>query len=203
MPILKGASRVATGVAAATVFMVRSRHRAQPRISRTGWCSIPGREPWRCCCSQRASRRRWRCTAPGAGAICWCRASTRRARRASSSGPAAKVIFANAAYRRTFERAQIALPEILKEMVEPGSTSAELLRQLPKTISEGRSWARRAAAALSRGRARLVRCPSAASMSKRSVCAAATITCSGAATSSPPSARSRNTSAATTRNSPI
>ncbi len=52
-------------------------------------------------------------------------------------GPGGKVIFANAAYRRTFERYQTPLPEMLREMVEPGSTSAELLRQLPKTISEG------------------------------------------------------------------
>ncbi|HVT53392.1 MAG TPA: response regulator [Dongiaceae bacterium] len=52
-------------------------------------------------------------------------------------GPGGKVIFANAAYRRTFERFQTPLPEILREMVEPGSTSAELLRQLPKTIAEG------------------------------------------------------------------
>src|SRR5882724_11087312 len=52
-------------------------------------------------------------------------------------GPGGKVIFANAAYRRTFERYQTPLPEMLRELVEPGSTSAELLRQLPKTIAEG------------------------------------------------------------------
>jgi two-component system, cell cycle sensor histidine kinase and response regulator CckA len=52
-------------------------------------------------------------------------------------GPGGKVIFANAAYRRTFERSQTPLPEVLQEMVDPGSTSAELLRQLPKTIAEG------------------------------------------------------------------
>ena len=52
-------------------------------------------------------------------------------------GPGGKVIFANAAYRRTFERDQTPLPEMLRELVEPGSNSAELLRQLPKTIAEG------------------------------------------------------------------
>src|SRR3954463_13160717 len=49
-------------------------------------------------------------------------------------GPGGKVIFANAAYRGTFERFQTPLPEMLTELVEPSSTSAELLRQLPKTI---------------------------------------------------------------------
>ena len=52
-------------------------------------------------------------------------------------GPKGDVIFANAAYRRTFDRHQIPLPDLLLQMVEPGSTSAELLRQLPKTIADG------------------------------------------------------------------
>ena len=52
-------------------------------------------------------------------------------------GPNRKVIFANAAYRRIFARHQLPLPDALVEMIEPGSTSAELLRQLPRTVSEG------------------------------------------------------------------
>jgi two-component system cell cycle sensor histidine kinase/response regulator CckA len=52
-------------------------------------------------------------------------------------GPKSRIIFANAAYRRIFARHQIPLPEALVEMVEPGSTSAELLRQLPRTVAEG------------------------------------------------------------------
>ncbi|HVO04540.1 MAG TPA: response regulator [Candidatus Cybelea sp.] len=52
-------------------------------------------------------------------------------------GPNGRVIFANAAYRRIFERHDRPLPEVLQERVEPGSTSAELLRQLPRAVAEG------------------------------------------------------------------
>ena len=52
-------------------------------------------------------------------------------------GPRGRIIFSNAAYRRIFDRHHVPLPEALVDMVEPGSTSAELLRQLPRTVSEG------------------------------------------------------------------
>jgi len=52
-------------------------------------------------------------------------------------GPNRRVIFANAAYRRIFAHHQLPLPDVLEEMVDPGSTSAELLRQLPKAVTEG------------------------------------------------------------------
>ena len=51
-------------------------------------------------------------------------------------GPHGRIIFANAAYRRIFTRHQVPLPEALVDLVEPGSTSAELLRQLPRAVSE-------------------------------------------------------------------
>src|SRR5690349_8022558 len=51
-------------------------------------------------------------------------------------GPNGRIIFANAAYRRIFARHLVPLPEALVELVEPGSTSAELLRQLPRTVAE-------------------------------------------------------------------
>ncbi len=51
-------------------------------------------------------------------------------------GPRGKIVFANAAYRRIFTRDQIPLPDALQDMVEPGSASAELLRQLPRTVIE-------------------------------------------------------------------
>jgi two-component system cell cycle sensor histidine kinase/response regulator CckA len=52
-------------------------------------------------------------------------------------GPNGRVIFANAAYRRIFEHYQTPLLEMLRELVDPTSTSAELLRQLPKAVAEG------------------------------------------------------------------
>ncbi|HVM84456.1 MAG TPA: ATP-binding protein, partial [Candidatus Binatia bacterium] len=52
-------------------------------------------------------------------------------------GAKGNVVFANAAYRRIFARYQIPLPQMLEELVEAGSTSAELLRQLPKAVAEG------------------------------------------------------------------
>jgi two-component system cell cycle sensor histidine kinase/response regulator CckA len=52
-------------------------------------------------------------------------------------GPKGRVIFANAAFRRIFESHQVPLPQLLETMVEPGSTSAELLRQLPKAVADG------------------------------------------------------------------
>jgi two-component system cell cycle sensor histidine kinase/response regulator CckA len=51
-------------------------------------------------------------------------------------GPSGRIIFANAAYRRIFDRHQVPLPEALVDLVEPGSTSAEVLRQLPRTVAE-------------------------------------------------------------------
>jgi two-component system cell cycle sensor histidine kinase/response regulator CckA len=51
-------------------------------------------------------------------------------------GPSGKIVFANAAYRRIFAKHLVPLPEALVELVEPGSTSAELLRQLPRAVAE-------------------------------------------------------------------
>ncbi|GAB2175291.1 response regulator [Dongia sp. agr-C8] len=51
-------------------------------------------------------------------------------------GPNGRIIFANAAYRRIFANHNVPLPEALVALVEPGSTSAELLRQLPRTVAE-------------------------------------------------------------------
>jgi two-component system cell cycle sensor histidine kinase/response regulator CckA len=52
-------------------------------------------------------------------------------------GPTDKVIFANEAYRRFFANAQVPLPQTLKDLVEPDSPSAELLRQIPKAVADG------------------------------------------------------------------
>jgi len=51
-------------------------------------------------------------------------------------GPSGRIIFANAAYRRIFARHMVPLPEALLDLVEPGSTSVELLRQLPRAVAE-------------------------------------------------------------------
>ena len=51
-------------------------------------------------------------------------------------GPGGRTVFANAAYRRIFANHQVPLPEALQTMVEPNSTSSELLRQLPRTVAE-------------------------------------------------------------------